>query len=186
MNKPVVFLKSHVEPYTKKDGTTVAAHERLVNMRAHPKGYKPGQHVFFPHPQKKGKNGLGIYMGEREGKSVVHHVHGEDGNQHDVEHDQVKGARGIPKPADPAADAEKNLERAKGGNKSGVPDDHLELMEQSLANDENSSDEELHDHFVSSGVHPDHAREAIKHREKFTSAPLPAAGELRRLMAKKD
>jgi hypothetical protein len=184
--KPIVLLKSHVGPYTKKDGTTVTGHERLVNLQAHPKGYKPGQHVFFPHPEKKGKNGLGIYMGHRDGKSVVHHVHGEDGNQHDVPHDDVKGARGIPKPADPAADAAKNLERAQGKPKSEVPDDHLELMEQSLANDESSSDEEMHEHFTSQGVHPDHAREAIKHRDQFLSSTAPAKGSLRRLMAKKD
>lgn len=106
MEKPILFIKSHVDTYTKTDGAVVRAHDdkrKPIEQVPHPKGYKPGQHVFFPHPdpKKKGKNGLGVYMGQRGGKSVVNHVHGD--TEHEVEHEHVKGARGIPKPADPDA-----------------------------------------------------------------------------------
>lgn len=99
------LFKSQIAGYTKGDGTFVQAHtdnRSPVNAVAHPKGHKVGANVMFPHPQKPGKNALGKYKGERNGKSVIEHSTGE----HEVDHDQVKGARGVPKQADPKKTAE--------------------------------------------------------------------------------
>lgn len=71
-----------------------------VQPKPHPNGkHKVGDQVFFPHPDKPGKNALGKYAGHRGGKSVIKH----GDKEVDVEHDQVKPARGVPKQADPAA-----------------------------------------------------------------------------------
>lgn len=100
------LIKSMIAGYTKSDGTVVAAHsdnrQAAVKAVDHPKGHKVGAQVFFPHPEKPGKNALGRYKGERGGKSVIDHSSGE----HDVEHDDVKGARGVPKQADAKKTAE--------------------------------------------------------------------------------
>lgn len=98
------LLKSHIDTYSRKDGAVVNAHDdkRLAAV-PHPNGkHKPGDHVFFPHPKKPGNNALGTYKGHRGGKSVVEH----EGAEHDIDHDQIKHARGIPKPADPKASKE--------------------------------------------------------------------------------
>lgn len=96
------LVKSHVAGYTRSDGTFVGEHDdnrkAAVEAVPHPKGHKPGAQVFFPHPQKPGKNALGKYKGTRNGKSVIEHATGE----HEIEHDQVKPARGVPKAADAA------------------------------------------------------------------------------------
>lgn len=114
MTKKIMFvqsgqsalLKAHVAAYTRKDGTLVSEHEdgRQASLQAepHPKGHKPGASVFFPHPQKPGKNAMGKYKGTRNGKSVIEHSTGE----HEIEHDQVKPARGVPKQADAKKTAE--------------------------------------------------------------------------------
>lgn len=100
------LIKSMISGYTRADGSVVAAHtdsrQAAVNAVAHPKGHKPGANVFFPHPEKPGKNALGKYKGERGGKSVIEHSTGE----HEVAHDDVKAARGVPKQADPKKTAE--------------------------------------------------------------------------------
>lgn len=71
-----------------------------VQPKAHPNGkHQVGDSVFFPHPDKPGKNALGKYAGHRGGKSVIKH----GDKEIDVDHDQVKPARGIPKKADPIA-----------------------------------------------------------------------------------
>lgn len=67
-----------------------------VQPKAHPSGkHSVGSQVFFPHPDKPGKNALGKYAGHRGGKSVIKH----GDKEVDVDHDQVKPARGIPKQA---------------------------------------------------------------------------------------
>lgn len=100
------LLKAMVAGYTRSDGTAVAAHndsrQSAIKAVPHPKGHKVGAQVFFPHPEKPGKNALGKYKGERGGKSVIEHSTGE----HDVEHDHVKSARGVPKQADSKKTAE--------------------------------------------------------------------------------
>lgn len=96
--------KSQVAAYTKSDGTFVPAHtdnRPAASAVDHPKGHKVGAHVFFPHPQKAGKNALGRYKGQRDGKSVIEHSTGE----HEVDNDHVKTPRGVPKKANAEADA---------------------------------------------------------------------------------
>jgi hypothetical protein len=96
MSKIVLFLKAHVEGYTRKDGTTVKPHDDRRPGAKH----KAGAHVFFPHPKKPGKKALGKFVGERNGKSVVRHdEHGEM----EFDHHEVTPARGVPKPADAEA-----------------------------------------------------------------------------------
>lgn len=102
--KPIVlFLKSHIDTYTKGDGTVVEAHDdSRVEAIPHPSGkYLPGNQVFFPHPdpKKKGKSAIGRYMGQANGKSVIKHEQG-GGQMYRVAHEHVKAARGIPKQAD--------------------------------------------------------------------------------------
>lgn len=99
-NAPVILLfKSHIDTYTRTDGTVVQAHDdkrQAVEAKAHPSGkHQVGDQVFFPHPDKPGKNALGKYAGHRGGKSVIKH----GDKEVDVDHDQVKPARGIPKTA---------------------------------------------------------------------------------------
>lgn len=94
------LLKSVVGSYTRGDGTFVKEHTdsrsaAAINPVDHPAGHKVGARVFFPHPKKPGKNGLGTYKGQRNGKSVIDH----DTGEHEVEHDQVKKPRGLPKSA---------------------------------------------------------------------------------------
>lgn len=103
-NAPVLlFFKSHIDTFTRKDGSVVQAHDdkrQAAEPKPHPNGkHKVGDQVFFPHPDKPGKNALGKYAGHRGGKSVIKH----GDKEVDVEHDQVKPARGVPKQADPAA-----------------------------------------------------------------------------------
>lgn len=85
---PVLFLaKSHIDTYTRKDGAVVRAHDdkrqAAVDDSKFPdgpgrKGFKPGQHVTFPHPKKPGEKATGRFVGVRDGQSVVHHdEHGE-------------------------------------------------------------------------------------------------------------
>lgn len=98
------LAKSQVAGFTRSDGAFVKEHDNGrgagISAVAHPKGHKVGANVYFPHPQKPGKKALGKYAGQRNGKSVIQHSTGE----HEVEHDQVKGASGVPKQADPVAD----------------------------------------------------------------------------------
>lgn len=120
--KPIVLLlKSHVQTYTKTDGTLVQEHDdkRPIYARPHPSGkHRHGDNVFFPHPdpKKKGKNALGVYVGHGEdGKSVVRHDQG-GGKMYAMDHEHVKPARGIPKPAssrDLSPTFDEYLERGK-------------------------------------------------------------------------
>lgn len=105
MKKVILFLKAHVDTYTRGDGTVVQAHDdsRPVYAKPHPSGkHAHGDQVFFPHPdpKKRGKNALGTYLGHSEdGKSVIRHDQG-GGKHYVVEHGDVKPARGVPKPAE--------------------------------------------------------------------------------------
>lgn len=44
MNKPVVFLKSHIDAFTRKDGVVVQAHDTKVTAKAAPFAAKPFKH----------------------------------------------------------------------------------------------------------------------------------------------
>ncbi|QNJ57422.1 hypothetical protein Dolphis_116 [Pseudomonas phage Dolphis] len=94
------LVKAHVAGYTRSDGTFVSEHDdnrkAAVQAVPNPKGHKPGANVYFPHPQKAGKKALGKFKGVRNGKSVIEHSTGE----HEVDHEHVKGASGVPKAAD--------------------------------------------------------------------------------------
>lgn len=157
--KPIVLLlKSHVDTYTKKNGTVVGAHDdkrqaggdwrdhenwhtrTMEKMKTHSDDelrfihkdaneaadngekmgskksgqyrdeahyasdelgrrqrfkHATGDHVFFPHPEKPGKNALGRLKGMKDGKATIDR----DGTEHVVHHADVKAARGIPKSA---------------------------------------------------------------------------------------
>lgn len=106
-----LFFKSHVDTFTRKDGSVVAAHDdKRPEAKPHPSGkHQVGSQVFFPHPDKPGKNALGTYAGHRGGKSVVKWDQG--GGKHvDVDHDDIKAARGVPKKADANATSAANHE----------------------------------------------------------------------------
>src|SRR4051812_39438200 len=99
----ILLLKSHVDTYTKHNGTVVSAYDdkRPIYAKPHPSGkHRHGDPVFFPHPdpKKNGKNALGAYVGHSEdGKqSVVRHDQG-GGQMYAVDHDSVKYARGVPR-----------------------------------------------------------------------------------------
>lgn len=47
---------------------------------------------------------------------------------------------------------------------------HVRFVEDQLSNNEDSSDEELHAHFVKEGIHPEVAKQALKHRDAFASS----------------
>lgn len=68
-----------------------------VKAENHPKGHKPGGSVMFPHPEKPGKKALGKYVGQRNGKSVIHH---DKLGEQEVANADVSHAAGVPKPAD--------------------------------------------------------------------------------------
>jgi hypothetical protein len=70
---------------------------------------------------------------------------------------------------------------AKASGKPSVDPKHLDLMEDSLSNDDGSSDEELVDHFTGQGVPPEHAQAAVKHRDKFLTG-MPKKGALQGFM----
>lgn len=53
-----------------------------------------------------------------------------------------------------------------------VDPDHLDLMASSLANDEDSSDDELHEHFTGQGVPEEHSKAAIAARGDFQTADI--------------
>lgn len=129
------LAKSHVEGYTRKDGTFVKEHDDKREAAkkpfgadhdgpqfkgehafpiAHPAGHQPGDKVFFPHPKKPGKNGLGVYKGQKDGKSVIEH----EGKHHEVEHDQVKKPRGLPGNAQKQLLASKAKEAPKAAPKA--------------------------------------------------------------------
>jgi hypothetical protein len=197
-----LLMKSQVGGYTKKDGTVVAAYNNKVMANAHPQGFAPGANVYHPHPQKPGKLGLGQYAGTTEdGKqSVVKH-----GDQHyALDHEDVRAASGVPggskkvavvKKAKPkakaeAAQAEKPGAQAKpnpspDGKATGATPQQLAGMEDALANDEESSDEEMCDFFVDElGVTPEVAKQAVSHRDAFMSNATPETGLLAKLMEK--
>lgn len=104
--KPVLFfsaherplVKSHVDQYTRADGTVVQAHDdNRVTAAPHPSGkHKPGDNVFFPHPEKAGKKALGAYVGQHNGQSIVQHP---KYGARAVPHEHVTGARGVIKGA---------------------------------------------------------------------------------------
>lgn len=156
MKQPVLFLKSHVKTYTRKDGSVVKEHDdkraassdwrdhenwhtrTMEKMKGHTDDelrfihkdateaadngekmgskksgqyrdeahyasdelgrrqrfkHKPGDRVFFPHPDKPGKNALGTVKGMKDGKCTIDR----EGEEHVHHHDDVKAARGIPK-----------------------------------------------------------------------------------------
>lgn len=122
MQKPVLLFgkpgaleelrKSHIAGYTRKDGTFVQEHDDKRQAAApesptsrasklgqvhdvvSPNGRLPGQHVMVPHPDNPSKKVLGHYIGQSDGKAIVHHK--EHGNLL-VHNDHVGPARGIPK-----------------------------------------------------------------------------------------
>lgn len=111
MSQAILFLKSHVDGYTRRDGAYVQPHEdkrqaarptRLagdklgkVHYLVHPKkGHVPGKNVMVPHPEHPDKKVLGKYMGQHEGESVVHH---DKMGPLLVHNDHVHPARGVPK-----------------------------------------------------------------------------------------
>jgi hypothetical protein len=105
--KTVLFMKSHVDAYTRSDGVVVQAHEsgmqatRLapakigkVHYLVHPKkGHLPGKNVMVPHPDQSGKKVLGKYMGQHDGDSVIHH---EKLGSLITKNDHVSPAHGVP------------------------------------------------------------------------------------------
>lgn len=70
-------------------------------------------------------------------------------------------------------------EKADGGGAGAgaVDPDHLDLMADGLSNDENSSDEELQQHWTEQGVPAEHAAAAIKHRDDVRLKPLGVTGD---------
>lgn len=101
-------LKKRSEPVKQAKAKYDA--ESSLQPKDHPSGkHQVGSQVFFPHPDKPGKNALGTYAGHRGGKSVVKWDQG--GGKHvDVDHDQIKAARGVPKKADAGATSASNHE----------------------------------------------------------------------------
>lgn len=100
------------------------------------------------------------------------------------------GAPAAAPAADAPAGAEKPATGAPGGDagpSAGIPpDDHLDQMESSLANDEDSSPEELVDFFVKEcGIDPAHAKAAVALRDHFQGTAMPKAGLLKELMTEK-
>lgn len=71
-----------------------------IQPYAHPDGILPAADIFFPHPDKTGKNALGKYLGQRDGKSVISW----NGSHRELDHHHVKRARGIPRPANARLD----------------------------------------------------------------------------------
>lgn len=117
------LLKAHVDQYTRADGTVVQAHDDKRQaaqpapppLGAHaapapaakqPKDFAAGANVYFPHPQKPGKQALGKFVGKSGDKSIVEHP---QFGKLAFDHGHVKAARGVPggskttAPAKPAA-----------------------------------------------------------------------------------
>jgi hypothetical protein len=131
------LAKAHVSAYTRKDGTYVQAHEdsrqaaapKQPVMRAsklnsvehtpHPhSGFVPGQHVKIPHPDNPKTQTVGVYVGQSDGKSVVHNK--ALGNML-VQNDHVQHSGGTPGPESAAAYAKilEGWKQQHGQNSSG-------------------------------------------------------------------
>lgn len=210
---PVDLLKSHIDSFTRKDGSVVAAHDDKRVKKTKPSAV-PAIHA---HTDKiralaESRKGNGtddhsdmhyvadsLDKGDHAGANTT--LHNMDTEPRDAvldhvhpEHREKLGFSNIDKEKNiakfdkdhPAPEKKVVLKKPKT---KVVTDDgfpalskkDLGFMESSLANDEDSSDDELVEHFVSQGIPEDVAKKAIKYRDKFMNG-IMETGSLQKFL----
>lgn len=182
-----LLVKSQVAAFTRKDGVMVQSHDS--GKQAHP-------HVVGKAENLQGGDAKSAYGMSFAGKS--YHASGKVGNSmHDqtpVRHFRESTPGGedsgqhlwMDHGGDVHADAKSEVPHLRAEHEAHVkasqakpkgkahpgplPQKHVGLIEDSLTNDEESTDKEMHEHLVANGVHPHHATEALKHRNAFLSS----------------
>lgn len=99
---------------------------------------------------------------------------------------EAKGkSKSFPSAAEKAAKAKAKPQPSAAGKATGATPEQLSQMEDTLANDEDSTDQELVAFFVKEcGIPKDVAQQAVSHRDAFLANATPEKGLLGKLMQK--
>ena len=201
------LLKSHVQAYTRSDGTFVKEHDdkrqkklgdsNSFGNHPHVVGHAEklqggdatqahGFHFAGKEYSASGKTGTSMHDQTpvrhfkevtEDGADSGQHVWLDGQSQvHADSSDEVDRLR---------SDYQKHTgggESDAGGKSADVSDSDIELMESSLSNDEDSTDDELVEHFVNNGVPEEQAKAAVKFRDKFMNGVMES-GSLKEMLS---